>query len=77
MSEPVTVEDRERERLAEYCYVALEPINLEGGRAFNVGDRVPKGHLDSGKVLPSQVAKPDTKSGQRAVAAVTDENLKG
>lgn len=55
---------------AEYgVYVATEPIDIDGARAFNVGDPVPASHLDRGVVRDEQVAKRQTKAGQKAQAA--------
>lgn len=55
---------------AEYsAYVATEQIFVGGALAFNVGDPVPKSHVERGVVDKEQVAKPETKSGQAAKAA--------
>lgn len=71
-----TVEDREKERIAEYgVYVAAGPIDIYGARAFNAGDPVPVSHVESGVVLPHQVVKRDTKAGRAVTGA--DENPKG
>lgn len=71
-----TVEDREKERLAEYSkWVALVPIDIYGARAFNPGDPVPVSHVERGVVQPHQVVSRDTKAG-RAVTA-SDETPKG
>lgn len=58
---------------AEYgTYVATEPIDIFGARAFNVGDPVPVGHVERGVVRfggeDSQVAKANTKAGAKAQA---------
>lgn len=54
---------------AEYsAYVATEQIFIGGALAFNVGDPVPKSHVDRGVVDKEQVAKPSTKAGQEAQA---------
>lgn len=45
-------------------FVAVEPINIDGARAFNVGDPVPKGHVSSGVVDKSQVARRNTKAAE-------------
>lgn len=43
---------------AEYsAYVATEQIFIDGALAFNVGDPVPKGHVDRGVVSKDQVKK--------------------
>lgn len=75
---PQTVEDRERERAAEYGkYVAVQAIDINGVRAFNVGDAVPIGHVDRGVVHKDSVRTVSSKAGQQAVAAVTDPTPKG
>ena len=59
----------QRAQTAEYsAWVAKEPIDINGARAFNIGDPVPKGHVDRGVVDKSQVTKPDSKAGQDAQA---------
>ena len=66
--QPQTVEEREAEQARFYGqYVAVAPIDLEGGRAFNPGDPVGIDHVESGKVRPDQVAKTSTKAGRRAL----------
>jgi len=53
---------------AEYSkYVAKEPINIGGARAFNPGDPVPTGHVESGVVSKDSVVGANTKT----AAAVT------
>lgn len=51
-------------------YVAVVPIDINGARAFNVGDPVPASHLARGVVDDGQVSKVSTKAGQAAVASV-------
>lgn len=54
---------------AEYgTYVATEPIDILGARAFNVGDPVPVSHVERGVVREDQVAKTSTKAGAKAQA---------
>lgn len=73
---PQTLDELEAEQQRIYGqYVAVAPIDLEGGRAFNPGDAVPIDHVDRGLVRPDQVAKLTTKAG-RAAAGI-DENPKG
>lgn len=48
-------------------YVAVVPINIGNARAFNVGDPVPKGHVDSGVVSKDQVARRNTKAATAAI----------
>lgn len=49
-------------------YVAAEPIDINGARAFNIGDAVPKSHVDRGVVRAEQVRDPrETAPGQPAV----------
>lgn len=58
---------------AEYgVYVAVEPIDIGGARAFNAGDSVPTSHIERGVVSDGQVAKITTKAGR--VAAGLDES---
>ena len=55
MSE-MTVADLRAAQDAEYgTYVAAEPINIGAARAFNIGDPVPKSHVENGVVQRSQV----------------------
>lgn len=69
MSE-MTVEQFQKAQEAEYsAYVATEQIHIGGALAFNVGDPVPKGHVDRGVVDKTQVAKPESKAGVTAQAA--------
>lgn len=57
------VDDFQKQQEAEYgTYVAIEPINIGGARAFNPGDPVPKGHVERGVVDETQVAKANTKA---------------
>lgn len=61
---------------AEYgTYVAVEPIEIGGARAFNVGDPVPKSTVerDDSPIGAEQVAKRQTKAGQKATATATPE----
>lgn len=45
-------------------YVAKDVIAIDGVRAFNAGDPVPKSHVDRGVVDKSQVAKVGTKAAE-------------
>lgn len=77
MTTPATAEELSAAQEAEYgTYVATEPINIDGARAFNPGDRVPVSHVQRGVVDESQVAKLTTKAG-RAAAGVTEPTEKG
>lgn len=68
MSE-MTVDQLRAAQEAEYgTYIATEPIVVNGVRAFNVGDPVPKSHVERGVVQPEQVAKSSTKAAAKAVA---------
>lgn len=49
-------------------YVAKETITIDGVRAFNAGDPVPKSHVDSNIVDKSQVAKVGTKAADAVTA---------
>lgn len=63
-----TVEQYRAEQAAEWgTYVAAEVININGARAFNVGDPVPVSHVESGVVTSEQVAKTTTKAGAAAL----------
>ena len=66
---PEAVEYRKAQEAEYGQYVATEPIDIDGARAFNVGDPVPAGHVKRGVVDKSLVAKPETKAGQEAQAA--------
>ncbi len=48
-------------------YVAVVDININGARAFNVGDPVPVSHVERGVVESDQVSKRTTKAAQAAV----------
>lgn len=43
-------------------WVAVEPIDIGGARAFNIGDPVPASHVDRGVVEKSQVVGANTKT---------------
>lgn len=63
-----TVDEVRKAQLAEWgVYVAVEPINIGGVRAFNVGEAVPVSHVERGVVGAEQVAKRGTKAAQAAV----------
>ena len=60
MSEPVpqSVEEYLAAQKAEWGeYVATEAIDINGVRAFNAGDPVPKSHVDRKVVSADQVKK--------------------
>lgn len=62
-------EELRREQEREYgAYVANKPINIRGARAFNVGDPVPKSHVERGLVSEADVEKQSTKAGKAAAA---------
>lgn len=64
------VESFRSEQEAEYGeYIAVEAIDVDGVRAFNAGDPVPKSHVTRGVVDKSAVARRDTK----AAKAVTGQ----
>jgi len=72
MSE-MTVEQLQAAQVAEYgTYVATEPIVIDGVRAFNVGDPVPKTHVERGVVDSAQVAKTTTKAAATAQQAARE-----
>ncbi len=63
MSETPTVEAHREAVRAEYSkWVATEVITINGVRAFNPGDAVPVGHVESGVVDKSQVTGANTKT---------------
>jgi hypothetical protein len=67
---PVQADDHRAALAAEYGkWVAVEPIDIGGARAFNVGDPVPVGHVESGVVSREAVRGVNTK----AAAAVLNE----
>lgn len=49
-------------------YVAVVPIDINGARAFNVGDPVPASHVERQIVESDQVSKTATKAAQAAIA---------
>ena len=66
---PTPDEKLRAEQVAEYSvYVAAEAINIGTARAFNVGDPVPKSHVERGIVREDQVVKANTKAGEAAIA---------
>lgn len=75
MTTPAYEELRQAQEREYGTYVALEPIDIGGARAFNTGDPVPVSHVERGVVQETQVAKTTTKAG-RAAAGI-DENTKG
>lgn len=67
MTSPVQADDHRAAQVAEYGrWVAVEPIDIHGARAFNVGDAVPISHVDSGVVPKSAVRGVDTKAAKAA-----------
>lgn len=66
---PDTSDDFQKKQEAEWSrWVAKEPINIGGARAFNPGDPVPASHVDNGVVSKDQVVGANTKT----AAAVTE-----
>lgn len=64
-----TVEEYRAAQVQEYgTWVAIEPIDVKGARAFNVGNPVPVGHVESGVVPESSVARKTTKAAQAATS---------
>lgn len=62
---PSPAEDFAALQEAEYSeFVALEVININGARAFNPGDPVPKSHVTEGVVDKKQVARVNTKAAE-------------
>jgi hypothetical protein len=57
--------ERRSAQEAEYGeYVAVQPIAIDGARAFNPGDPVPKSHVSSGVVEKDSVARRNTKAAE-------------
>jgi hypothetical protein len=74
VSEPTTADDLRQQLAADYgTYVAVVPIDINGARAFNVGDAVPASHVERQVVASHQVARNTTKAG-RAATATSDES---
>ena len=60
---PEEVEALRKAQADEYgAYTADGPIDIGGVRAFNDGDPVPKGHVESGVVRDDQVKKVGSKA---------------
>ncbi|GAB3884584.1 hypothetical protein [Terrabacter terrigena] len=54
----MTIDEYLAAQKAEWgTYVAAEPIDINGARAFNPGDAVPLSHVENGVVHPSSVTK--------------------
>lgn len=67
MPEAMTDEELRKAQEAEYgTYVATQPIDINGARAFNIGDPVPASHVSRGVVPDDAVAKASTKAGKAA-----------
>jgi hypothetical protein len=63
----MSAEELQKAQEREYGeYVATTPIDIGGVRAFNVGDPVPKSHVDSGAVSKDSVARSNTKAAESA-----------
>lgn len=68
-----TLEEYQKAQAAEYgTYVAKQPIDVNGARAFNTGDPVPVSHVERGVVSADQVARTTTKAG-RAAAGIDEK----
>lgn len=75
---PATAEElREAQRVEYGTYVAAQAIDIEGARAFNVGDPVPVSHVTRGVVAEDAVKKTSTKAGQALAAGETSDKPKG
>lgn len=62
---PSPAEDFAAAQAAEYGeFVATEVITIDGARAFNPGDPVPKSHVTRGVVAKEQVARQGTKAAE-------------
>lgn len=75
MSEtPTTAAEQQAAIESEYgTWVAVETIFIDGARAFNVGDAVPKSHVERGVVPQESVEKSTTKTGQAKIAAASEK----
>jgi hypothetical protein len=63
----MTVEEYLAAQKAEWgTYVATQPIDIGGARAFNTGDPVPVSHVENKVVPQDSVAKTTTKAAQAA-----------
>lgn len=65
---PEALEYRAKQEAEYSAYVATEAIDIGGVRAFNVGDPVPKGHVERNVVSEDSVAKVNTKAAKTAQA---------
>lgn len=69
----MTYEELRQAQADEYGeYIAIEPITVDGVRAFNTGDAVPRSHVSGGVVDEAQVARRTTKAAAKAKAAATE-----
>lgn len=74
MSAPVTAEQYAQALADEYSqFVATAPIDIDGARAFNVGDPVPASHMERQVVPADRVKKVTTKAGREAAGITTTE----
>lgn len=72
MSAPLTADQYRQALVDEYStYVAVAPIDVDGARAFNVGDPVPVSHVENKVVSLDQVKKVTTKAGREAAGIAT------
>jgi len=70
---PTTAAEQQSAIESEYgTFVAVETIFIDGARAFNVGDAVPKSHVAREVVPAESVAKITTKAGREA-AGITEK----
>jgi hypothetical protein len=71
---PVTAAQFREALGAEWgTYVAAVNIDINGARAFNVGDPVPVSHVANDVVSESQVKKTTTKAGQALATGSTEK----
>lgn len=67
MPELTPDEELRKAQEAEYSvYVATQNIDINGARAFGIGDPVPVSHVTRGVVSEDSVAKATTKAGKAA-----------
>ena len=67
-------EELRKRQEAEYgAFVANKAIDINGARAFNVGDPVPVSHVERQVVPADRVKKVTTKAGREAAGITTTE----
>lgn len=68
---PKTLQEQLDALAKEYgTYVAVQPIDIDGVRAFNIGHAVPVGHVTGGIVPKDAVEKVGTKAAEAVLPTV-------